>query len=488
VAEIVLIYPETGLDLKGVSVWLPLSVLHVASTLVPDFEVAIIDQRTDPLWKESLRRSITDRTLCVGISTMTGTQIRGGLAAARIVRERRPDLPIVWGGNHPTLAPESTICHPLVDIVVMGEGEVTFRRLVEALAKKKDWRAIPNLCFEADGRIMQNGTGTTPADFSDPDVLPPLPYHLVEVEEYIAGPGIFGRPLRSLPYISSQGCPWNCAFCCQPVLSSRRWRRQDERIVLERTMELKERFRLDAIEFHDEEFFVDRRRGARIAEAIGGRYEWYVQTRMDDLLALDLAALERHGLRAVQPGIESGSPRIIEMIKKGESIEQFLEANRRLGETAIRPTYNFMMGYPTETREDLEATVDLALRLIDENRTAQISGFYVYVPYPGAELFTAAVRDGFRPPETLEGWSVFNRQHLATPWITANREAIETLLFTSKFIDGRRLRTTFAGKPLAPTLIGLFSNRYRAKWRRHDLTKSSDVALPAAAARLFFGW
>ena len=141
-------------------------------------------------------------------------------------------------------------------------------------------------------------------------------------------------------------------------------------------MRLKEEYNLDAIEFHDEEFFVDRRRGALIAEMIAGDYQWYVQTRMDDLLALDLDALERGGLRVVQPGLETGSARILEMIQKGETIEQFRLANSKLASTSIRCTYNFMMGYPTETERDLEDTVDFALELIEANPNASVAGFY----------------------------------------------------------------------------------------------------------------
>ncbi len=487
-SRVVLVYPSTGLDLRGLSVWLPLSVLNVASTLAPDFDVAIVDQRIDAAWPETLRRLLGSETLCVGVSSMTGTQLKGALAAAQVVREVDPGIPLVWGGNHATLVPISTARHPLVDIVVMGEGERTFRRLVEALEKKADWRAIPSLAYRDGDRVERNGTGTEPDGFVDPAAQPPLPYHLVDIESYISGPAIFGRPLRALPYISSQGCPYSCSFCCQPVLSRRRWRRQPPELVLERTLALKERYALDAIEFHDEEFFVDRKRGARIAEMIGGAYEWYVQTRMDDLLALDLAALHRHGLRVVQPGLETGSPRILELIRKEETVEQFLEANRRLAGSGIRATYNFMMGYPTETIEDLTATVDLALALIEANPGASIAGFYVYVPYPGAELFERAVADGFREPETIEAWSAFNRQHLESPWIQDRRKTLEMLLYTSKFIDGTRLKRTFQGNPLYGAALSLLSSFYRRRWKRHDFRHSLDIDLIAFAARRIFNW
>jgi len=487
-ANVVLVYPNTGLDVRGVSVWLPLAVLQVAATIHRDYDVVIVDQRTSDDWRRDLAAALDEDTLCVGISSMTGTQIKGGLEAARAVRELDPALPIVWGGNHPTLAPNSTARHPLVDVVVLGEGEDTFRRLVEALEKGHDWRGLPNLAFKRDGEVVRTGTGTDPAFFVDQDELPALPYHLVDVESYISGPLLFGRELRSLPYIGSVGCPYPCTFCCQPVLSSRRWRKQSPEVLLERTHELVQKYALDAIEFHDEEFFVDRKRGAAIAERIGGDYDWYVQTRMDDLLHLDLDLLERNGLRVVQPGLETGSPRILEPITKRETLDDFHGANRKLATTGIRSTYNFMMGYPTETDEDLIATVDLALQLLDENPNASISGFYVFVPYPGSELFDLAVRDGFVPPDTLEGWSAFNRQHLDTPWIKERRGTLEMLLYSSKFIDGQRLKRAFSGNPVAQIGIEVASRMYRARWRRHWLRKTPDINGLAFAARHVFNW
>ncbi|RMH58288.1 MAG: hypothetical protein D6679_05140, partial [Candidatus Hydrogenedentota bacterium] len=178
--RVVLFYPFTGLDLKGLSVWLPLSLLQTAATLTADFDVEIIDQRVHDDWRERLRRTLDDDTLCVGISSMTGTQIKGGLLAARVVREAAPEVPIVWGGNHPTLVPETTARHPCVDIVVMGEGEVTFRNLVRRLAEGRSFEDLRNIAWvEKDGTFRKNGTGTHPEDFVDQDEMPPLPYHLL---------------------------------------------------------------------------------------------------------------------------------------------------------------------------------------------------------------------------------------------------------------------------------------------------------------------
>jgi radical SAM superfamily enzyme YgiQ (UPF0313 family) len=477
-ARIVLVYPITGLDVPGVSIWLPLSVLSVASTLVDAYDVAIVDQRVDPAWRETLRRHLTADTLAVGISSMTGAQIRNGLEAAAVVRQAAPDVLVVWGGNHPTLLPEQTARHGLVDAVVIGEGEKTFRLLVDALAEGRDWRATPNIAYKSEGGVKVQGDAY---DFVKQEDLPPLPYHLVEVERYITNRILFGRAQRSLPFIGSSGCPYACTFCCQPVLSNRRWRRMSAEKVVERTLELKSRYALDAVEFHDEEFFVDRRRGARIAEGIGGAFRWYAQTRMDDLLELDLPALERNGLAAVQPGLESGSDRVLRMIKKGETVDDYRRANAALARTGIRATYNFMLAFPTETAGEVRQTVDLALELLAANPGAQVSAFYAFVPYPGSELFDLAVKHGFAPPDTLEGWSAFSRHQVSAPWLL-DKAPIDYLMTTSRFIDGRRMASGFA-PPLARGFLSSLSRRYQARWREGDFSMTWDVRLLSAASR-----
>lgn len=480
-ANVILVYPVTGLDVRGVTVWLPLSVLTVASTLTGDYEVVIVDQRTDPDWRESISRHLTRDTLCVGISSMTGTQIRYGLKAAEWTRRIAPDLPIVWGGNHPTLLPEQTARHPLVDIVVMGEGEATFRSLVNAFKAGRDWKTTANIAFKKGEGVAVQGSGY---DFVDPGAMPELPYELIDVENYVSGNLLFGHKVRSLPFITSSGCPYACTFCCQPVLSNRRWRRMDPDMVVERTFALKERYDLDAIEFHDEEFFVDRLRGARIAERIGGAFDWYAQTRMDDLLEVDLAKLERCGMRSLQLGLESGSNRVLDLVKKQETVEQYRAANTALARTGIQATYNFMMGFPTETEEELKATVRLVLELTASNPNAYVAGFYVFVPYPGSALYDLALANGFRPPESLSGWSQFNRHNIAAPWIE-DKTHMEFLMVTSKLIDGRRLRGGLGVPWPAKEVLGLLSRRYRSRWEAHALAMTWDAKLLSMFTRRF---
>ena len=352
----------------------------------------------------------------MGISSMTGPQIKFGLQAARVVKETGSDAEDVKG-----------------------------------------------IVFKKDGQIIK----TEPEAPLDLNELPEPPYHLVDVEDYVGSQGRFqGEAERSLIFISSRGCPWQCAYCCNPKLSKRRWRSMSAEKTYERAIKLVEKYNLDAITFHDEEFLVSRSRAEKIAHLIGGQFKWWIQGRMDRLKDMDLSYLEKNGLCEVQPGIESGSDRILEMIKKGETVEDMLEANRALAKTNILPLYNFMVGFPTETHEELMQTVDLALRLLDENPKAQISGFYIFVPYPGTELFD-----------------------LKTPWVKDNEELFRNLIFSSKWVDGTRLqyrlKTAFRGLPIPLFFCEYLGRFYRRKWRKHIFRTCIDKIVDKLPLFLF---
>ncbi len=468
-ADIVLFYPRTGFDIQKLSVDIPLSILAAASLAVKDFDVVLIDQRTDPNWRQTLIREVEAQPLLLGVSSMTGKQISSGLEAARVAREVDRRVKIVWGGVHPTLLPEQTLENQFVDIIVRGEGEATLSDLAQALDKKKSLATVAGIGYKENGEIFL----TEKRDHLDLNTLPPLPYHLIDMEAYVGSQGRFeDNATRSLIYISSRGCPWQCTFCCNPKLSARRWRALDADQLYDQVSGLVQKYNLDAITFHDEEFLVDKKRSEKVAEMIGGKFDWWIQARMDRLLNADVEKLAAGGLMAVQPGIESGSDRILKMIKKGETVAHIKEANRKLASTPIVPLYNFMMGFPGETKEELDMTVDLALDLIKDNANAEVSGFYVFVPYPGTELFDAAVERNFVPPATLEEWAQYNRQHLDTPWVQQNRDDIENLIFMAKLVDGKRIiKRAKQALPYAPIPAGVFdffTKKVRRKWEQHD--------------------
>ncbi len=147
--KVLLLYPNTGMDVFGINVGLPLSCLYLGTVLESaGYRVEIVDERVTRSFEADVARSIREeRPVLAGISSMTGMQIRGGLTAARAIREVDPRLPIVWGGVHPTLCPDSTLKHDLCNIIVKGEGEITLVELADCLRQGGDPGQIPCVGF-----------------------------------------------------------------------------------------------------------------------------------------------------------------------------------------------------------------------------------------------------------------------------------------------------------------------------------------------------
>jgi anaerobic magnesium-protoporphyrin IX monomethyl ester cyclase len=485
ISDIILIYPKTGFDLPGVSVDLPMSLLAAASLVAENHSVKIIDQRMDPNWHDTLKSACKSKPLLVGITTMTGPQIHWAIQAAAQVRAVDRTIPIVWGGVHPTLMPRQVLNSLLADYVVIGDGEVALQHVARCLEAGK--RPMFGVAYFKAGEYIQAVT-QIPVDLN---TLPPIPYDLVDVESYIGSQGKYpDSHVRSLIYFSSRGCPYKCAYCCNTALFRSSWRALSPEKVIIQTHELARRYRLDAINFHDEELFVDKNRINAIADGIGADFMWWAQSRMDRIGSMDLARLQRGGLRALQPGIESGSDRILKLINKGETVADMLKTNRRLAYTDIRPLYNFMMGFPTETREELGQSVDLATRLLEENPLAEITGFYSYVPYPGTGLYDLSASMGFRGPNSLKEWAAYNRQHTTNPWVDA--KLLKSIMVMSKFIDGRRmirrLRDNSHFNPVALWLVKQLSRLYRYRWEHHQFDKHLEMRLTEYISNKLFNY
>ena len=271
--DVILIYPRTLWDIKNVTTRLPLAALYIGTVLQEHgFAVQVIDQRVDENWPSTLRDALRERPLWVGISSMTGRQIHWGLQSAQMVRDIDPTIPVVWGGVHPTILPDQTLAHPLVDMVAVGEGEITALELSQAL-RDKSMRAsgIPERVSNIAGLVWQQGAQVhhNPArPYTPMDQWPLLDYGLVDVENYVLSevPGE-----RSLQITTSRGCPWHCGYCYLTVVpDGRRYRAEAPERTVERIERMKRLFDLNAIHIIDDEFFTQRKRAKRVCELGGG--------------------------------------------------------------------------------------------------------------------------------------------------------------------------------------------------------------------------
>ena len=171
------------------------------------------------------------------------------------------------------------------------------------------------------------------------------------------------------------------------------------------------RFRLDGIWIRDDEFYVDRKRTNAICEGMirnDLKIRWYTSgTRVDIFNKAtdeEISLLKRAGAHVLKFGAESGSNRMLELMNKCITWQDTVKANLRVKKHGIIPAFGLMVGFPTETFNDINQTIDLGLRLKKDNPAAQLEAITTFTPLPKTPLYELAIKHGLRPPESLAGW------------------------------------------------------------------------------------
>lgn len=480
---ILLIHPKSG-KYDAFVKDLPLGVLCAGrSAFAAGYDLEILDQRVDPAWEKRLITVLRNKhPLLVGLSVMTGKPIHYALEISRLVK-KYSDAPVVWGGIHPTILSDSTLKNECIDFLIRGQGELPLLALAKALENDNGpLHEVPALSYKTNGQMVHNPAGRAP-EF---DELPDIPYALVDVNKYLR----FEANEKVFSIITSLGCPHQCAFCYSSSYSGRLWKPEKVEHTIARMEDIIGKYKPDYLSVIDNDFFVDLRRAKALFEALEKK-KWPIKigfrgARIDELYRMDdefLGLMQRVGVRHLHIGAESGSQQILNLMLKKVSTDQIFEVNRKLSKfPGLLPTYNFFSGVPTETIEDIQASIEMIFRLLKENPHCQISGFNQFTPYPGTELFRLSVQHGLKPPEDLEGWINYDESDCAknNPWIDNKRKRLlDTLYFTGFFID-HKFQMHFTGNSLRNRLFRYIAIAYRpvAKLR----FKNSITAMPVELA------
>jgi len=407
---------------------LPLALLAIGSELDPEkYEVIIIDARLEEDAR-SVVLSHLDGALCVGITVLTGAPISDALDISRAVKSVRPDLPVVWGGWHPSMFASECLAEASVDITVRGQGEETFVEIVQRLAEGRSLEGCAGCTVRLpDGRIHQN----PPRALAPVDKFRAHDYNLIPVERYFQLKG-----KRQLDYISSQGCNFRCAFCSDPFVYGRQWVGLEPNRMALRLKELWDRYQFDDVNFQDETFFTKRDRVRDLAERIlesGMKITWAATMRADQGVRLPddvWAKCKQSGLRRLLVGVESGSNEMLKRIRKDIKIEQVFATAQKMVQHGIAGHFPFIVGFPDESAASIQESLDVAKRLRSMSPDF-LTPIYYFKPYPGSELVIEAVAKGFVLPDTLEDWARFDYvAGLPGPWVTPEKfELIERFKF-----------------------------------------------------------
>jgi radical SAM superfamily enzyme YgiQ (UPF0313 family) len=399
---------------KAVFWTMPLALIAVGSALDRDrYEVVIVDGRIDP--PERLWQAL-EGALCLGFTVLTGAPLGDALSTSRAARARFPDLPIIWGGWHPSLFPEMCAAEPSITAAVVGQGEATFVELVETLAAGQSPAGVFGCAYRAsNGEVIVN----PPRPMADINTLPRHDYDLIPVERYFELKG-----QRQLDYISSQGCRFRCNFCADPAVYNRGWYGFEPARMVDEIAELWQRYHFTDLALQDETYFTKQKRVAEVAEGFlsrGLNFTWFGTLRADQGRRIDdatFALSKRAGLRRVMIGLEAGSQETIDAIQKDIKVEDMWITAEKLIRHKIGAVINVIVGFPGETSESVMASIEAAKRLRSMSSDFELAIFY-FKPYPGNPIAERLKAENYRFPQTLEEWTRFDYIGSANDWLTS---------------------------------------------------------------------
>ncbi|MDI6781070.1 MAG: radical SAM protein [bacterium] len=312
--------------------------------------------------------------------TMFGSVIK----TAELIKEYYPDCIVVLEGQYPSLKPDDPFKCPHVDMVISGESEIVFLKLIRSLKSGLELSHITGLSYRQDGKIIHNPWTSALADI---DIMPAREA-LMNINAYT------GEDMGMM--VTGRGCPFRCAFCAlvwNGRLSNQspvRHRSIDS--VIEEIRFVGNRFGTTQFIFYDNSFGVGHERTMELCERLIRErlnINWSCATRINLIDEKLLKLMKQAGCNLIKVGIESGSERVIKIIQKGISVKQIQQASKILNKSGIFWGGYFMMGMPIETEADMEATLILMKEIKPPH-----AGIFLYTPYPLTRLFELGVEAG----------------------------------------------------------------------------------------------
>ncbi|MGO8787167.1 MAG: B12-binding domain-containing radical SAM protein [Terriglobia bacterium] len=459
----------------------PLSLLSLASPLLAaGFQVSIVDGSIEPEYKSRLARELPG-ALCLGISLLTGRMIRSAVDVSRFVRGIHPELPIIFGGWHPSLLPAQTLREDFVDAVVRGQGEVTLREAAERLATGSSFESVRGISFKHGGEAVQN----VERPVESVERLPTPAFAMANLDAYEKVTGV-----RKLPYASSVGCPYACHYCTDQVFYNRRFNAYSAGRVVSEVTELVARYRLSEVPFLDSNFPVNVKRAVEIAKGFVDsklRFGWTFQASTDLLCRMtdaEVCMLGEAGVSHMGFGTESASQEVLALMnKKHQRVDEMYETARKSEQAGIRVTFNLILGYPGETEADRLETFRIMSDIAYKHSNVSFSP-NIFTPYPGIPIWPELRKMGVREPQSLEEWANVDLGSNHLPWLQG-RELDRLKRMLEFFLLHNQIRKVAVGAPwIRRGLRRALGVPLRWRLRRNEFSMPWELWLARATERL----
>jgi len=346
----------------------------------------------------------------IGISSMT-IQYPGAREVVEIAKTISPRSRIVLGGAHPSVLAADTLEETGCDFVVKGEGEVAIARLADAVETDSRVEDVPSLVFREGGRVCVNrgADALTPDRIATPayDLFDLTPYFNLAMSEYVR-PGS-----RPMPIFTSRGCPFHCTFCHD--LFTKQFRARSADHVLREILMLYRDYRVNEFLIYDDIFNLDIARAKSIFRKVidSGIQAGFsfpnglrIEIIDDELMSLMAAA----GVHTISFAVETASERMQKLIKKRLKLDKVAHSLKLARRHGIRTQGFFIIGFPHETRAEINQTIRFARRL----RDLDYAFFSFATPYPGTDLAREVEELGFMGDLHMSSLD-FYEPHVATP-------------------------------------------------------------------------
>ncbi len=337
-------------------------------------------------------------------------------AAAGILKTAKrhnPSMITIMGGPHVTFDFENTLmAYPEIDLVVVGEGEVTLKELIPVLHDKGAWHTIKGLAFIENGRLITTGSREFLRDL---DSLPLPARHLLPVSRYQA----LGFPVS---IITSRGCPNRCIFCQGRRMVGMKVRYRSPERVADEIEEILS-YGFTHINIADDFFTSNKQRVKLFCHEIMKReltFSWAAFARVDSCNREVLETMLKAGCTTVSFGIESGNPEMLKRIKKGITLDQVRSAVAMCKEVGMGVFLSFMVGLPGETIQTMKDTRDFT-----EEIDAPF-GYHFLAPFPGTTIWEEL--DQFDLEILTDDWDRYDANQAITRTSQITEKEISTFV------------------------------------------------------------
>ena len=351
-------------------------------------EVKIIDYEVNDWPISKVEGDIREyRPDVVGMTAYI-TNMKRCTRVAAIAKKVNSKIVTILGGPQVTIFPEEAFQVEAIDMIVLSEGEIIIRNVLNTLGVEDQLREVKGIWFRSkSGKIIKNQREGLVDNL---DIFPPPALDLFEMEKYYPPAHIRGKRVAHL--LTSRGCPFKCTFCETKLTFGRSFRYNSTKRVLKELQDLIDQG-FKSFQFYDDIFSINKVRVSKLCTAIiqrGWNIQWMCFTRTNCVDDKTLAMMKESGCYLITYGGETGDDDLLKLIKKGLTVATNLKGIRMAHEHGIQTMSSFMLGLPTETREQSLKTINFA---IDSGLDYAV--FPITEPYPGTELWVDAQKYGY---------------------------------------------------------------------------------------------